>query len=145
MNPELVVIDQLGVVGTAIYGLKVAFISMSVVFVALILLIGIIRLMTMIIVRADAVQSSSQGAAVMPSETRVNDGAEHAKPIEKTTAGREGFTEPAVLAVIAAAVTAYMEMEKRGKVGMIRREDKGEAWVRTGRNELIDRDRLRRV
>jgi Na+-transporting methylmalonyl-CoA/oxaloacetate decarboxylase gamma subunit len=145
MNPELVVIDQLGVVGTAIYGLKVAFISMSVVFMALIILIGIIRLMTMIIVKADAGQSSSKGAAVMPSESTGDGGAERANPIEKTASGREGFPEPAVLAVITAAVASYMEMEKRGKVGMIRREDKGDAWVRTGRNELIDRDRLRRV
>jgi|GEM_PF-2424016 len=146
MNPELVVLDQLGAVGTAIYGLKVAIISMGVVFFALILLIGIIRLMTICINRASAAQNSMKEAvAVMTPEAAVNSGVKSAEPIGKTVPAQEGVPDPAVLAVIAAAVAAYIDTEKRSKVGMIRREGSEKAWVRAGRNELTSRDRLRSV
>ncbi len=141
MNPDLVVINHLGALGTGWYGIKTAFVGMAVVFVALVMLIGIIKLMGIAFgtkekpAPALAVAQTAQAAQAAPAAA--------GQPIrtEAEQAGSNDQAEaidPQVLAVITAAVYAMLEEEKR-PCGMIEKQGAfaGKAWAQKGREALM--------
>ncbi len=136
MNPDLVVINHLGPLGTGWYGIKTAVIGMAVVFVALVMLIGIIKLIGIFSgtkekpAPALAVQQAAPAAAAQPGRTE----AEQAGSNDQA----EGAIDPQLLAAITAAVYAMLEEEKK-PCGMIEKQGAfaGKAWAQKGREALM--------
>lgn len=136
MNPDLVVINHLGALGTGWYGIKTAVIGMAVVFVALVMLIGIIRLIGIFSgtkekpAPALAAQQAAPAASAQPEQTEAEQAGSNGQA--------EGAIDPQVLAAITAAVYAMLEEEKK-PCSMIEKQGAfaGKAWAQKGREALM--------
>lgn len=112
------------------YGLSVALVGMSTVFVGLIILIGLIKLMEMIIMTGGKGKKKAEAPAPAAAPAPV---AEEA--VEETD-------DDELIAVIAAAVAAAMEQAGEENttgfvVRSIRRINNAPAWNRAGREEQV--------
>ncbi|MEL7622624.1 MAG: OadG family protein [Clostridiales bacterium] len=142
MNPDLVVINHLGALGTGWYGIKTAVVGMAVVFVALVMLIGIIKLIGIFSgtkekpAPALAVQQAAPAAAAQPGRTEAEQAGSRDQAGSNDQA--EGAIDPQLLAAITAAVYAMLEEEKK-PCGMIEKQGAfaGNAWAQKGREALM--------
>ena len=105
------------------YGLSVALVGISTVFVGLIILIGLIKLMEMIMTGGKGKKKAEAPAPVAE------------EPVEETD-------DDELIAVIAAAVAAAMEQSGEENttgfvVRSIRRINNAPAWNRAGREEQV--------
>ena len=111
------------------YGLSVAAVGILTVFVALVILIGLIKVMEMVI------NGASKKAAPAPAPA-----APAPAPVVEETAEEEDEGE--LIAVIAAAVAAAMEAAGEEEptgfvVRSVRRVNNAPAWNRAGREEQV--------
>ena len=112
------------------YGLSVAAVGILTVFVALIILIGLIKVMELVIGGVTKKKAAPAPAPAAPAPA----------PVIEETAEEEDEGE--LIAVIAAAVAAAMEAEGGEEptgfvVRSIRRINKAPAWNRAGREEQV--------
>ena len=112
------------------YGLSVAAVGILTVFVALIILIGLIKVMEIVVGSVTKKKAAPAPAPVAPAPA----------PVVEETAEEEDEGE--LIAVIAAAVAAAMEAagaeEPTGfVVRSIRRVNNAPAWNRAGREEQV--------
>ena len=112
------------------YGLSVAAVGILTVFVALVILIGLIKVMEMVINGASKKKAAPAPAPAAPAPAPV---------VEETVAGEEDEGE--LIAVIAAAVAAAMEAAGEEPTGFVvrsvRRVNNAPAWNRAGREEQV--------
>ena len=113
------------------YGLSVSAVGILTVFVALIILIGLIKVMELVIGGASKKKAAPAPAPAAPAPAPV---------VEETVA--EETDEGELIAVIAAAVAAAMEAEGAEEptgfvVRSIRRINNAPAWNRAGREEQV--------
>lgn len=114
-----------------LYGLQVTLVGMAVVFVALVILIGLISLLKLIFYRdggAKKKEAETEGAPARPSDPQAP--VVQAQPVQDAT----------LVAVITAAVAAMMgqDVAQGGfVVRNIRRVKNAPAWNRAGREEQI--------
>ena len=110
------------------YGLSVSAVGILTVFVALIILIGLIKVMELVIGGASKKKAAPAPAAPAPAPV-----------VEETVA--EETDEGELIAVIAAAVAAAMEAAGEEPTGFvvrsIRRVNNAPAWNRAGREEQV--------
>ena len=112
------------------YGLSVAVVGIMTVFVALVILIGLIKAMELVIGGVTKKKAAPAPAPAAPAPA----------PVVKETAEEEDEGE--LIAVIAAAVAAAMEAEGGEEptgfvVRSIRRINNAPAWNRAGREEQV--------
>ena len=112
------------------YGLSVAAVGILTVFVALIILIGLIKVMELVIGGVTKKKAAPAPAPAAPAPA----------PVIEETAEEEDEGE--LIAVIAAAVAAAMEAEGEEEptgfvVRSIRRINNAPAWNRAGREEQV--------
>ena len=110
------------------YGLSVALVGISTVFVGLIILIGLIKLMEMIMTGGKGKKKAAATAPAAPAPVAE-------EPVEETD-------DDELIAVIAAAVAAAMEQSGEENttgfvVRSIRRINNAPAWNRAGREEQV--------
>ena len=110
------------------YGLSVALVGLSTVFVGLIILIGLIKLMEMIMTSGKGKKKAEAPAPAAPAPVAE-------EPVEETD-------DDELIAVIAAAVAAAMEQAGEENttgfvVRSIRRINNAPAWNRAGREEQV--------
>ena len=112
------------------YGLSVSTVGILTVFVALIILIGLIKVMELVIGGASKKKAAPAPAPAAPAPAPV---------VEETVA--EETDEGELIAVIAAAVAAAMEAAGEEPAGFvvrsIRRVNNAPAWNRAGREEQV--------
>ena len=113
------------------YGLSVAAVGILTVFVALVILIGLIKVMELVINGASKKKTAPAPAPTAPAPAPV---------VEETVAEEEDEGE--LIAVIAAAVAAAMEASGEEEptgfvVRSIRRVNNAPAWNRAGREEQV--------
>ena len=112
------------------YGLSVSAVGILTVFVALIILIGLIKVMELVIGGASKKKAAPAPAPAAPAPAPV---------VEETVA--EETDEGELIAVIAAAVAAAMEAAGEEPEGFvvrsIRRVNNAPAWNRAGREEQV--------
>ena len=112
------------------YGLSVSAVGILTVFVALIILIGLIKVMELVIGGASKKKAAPAPAPAAPAPAPV---------VEETVA--EETDEGELIAVIAAAVAAAMEAAGEEPAGFvarsIRRVNNAPAWNRAGREEQV--------
>ena len=111
------------------YGLSVSTVGILTVFVALIILIGLIKVMELVINGASKKKAAPAPAPAAPAPA----------PVVEETAEEEDEGE--LIAVIAAAVAAAMEAAGEEPAGFvvrsIRRVNNAPAWNRAGREEQV--------
>ena len=111
------------------YGLSVAAVGILTVFVALVILIGLIKVMEMVINGASKKKAAPAPAPAAPAPA----------PVVEETAEEEDKGE--LIAVIAAAVAAAMEAAGEEPTGFVvrsvRRVNNAPAWNRAGREEQV--------
>ena len=112
------------------YGLSVAAVGILTVFVALIILIGLIKVMEIVVGSVTKKKAAPAPAPAAPAPA----------PVVEETAEEEDEGE--LIAVIAAAVAAAMEAEGAEEptgfvVRSIRRINNAPAWNRAGREEQV--------
>lgn len=110
------------------YGLSVALVGISTVFVGLIILIGLIKALEILMRSVNGQKKSKE----MPAEASDN------LVVEEETVQEEDDNE--LIAVIAAAVAAVLEAEDEETgfvVRSIRRINNAPAWNRAGREEQV--------
>ncbi len=110
------------------YGLSVALVGISTVFVGLIILIGLIKILEIVMGSVTGKKKPEEAPAVVS-----------AAPAEEEAAAEEDDDE--LIAVIAAAVAAVLEAEGEENSGFvvrsIRRINNAPAWNRAGREEQV--------
>lgn len=107
------------------FGLSVALIGMLVVFAGLVLLIGCIKLITLLSNRQTAKQQNAPGEAV-----EAEDESEADLTVE------EGVT-PEIVAALTAAIAAVWQGDTGFTVRRVRRVHNAPAWNRAGREDQV--------
>ena len=121
-------------IGKLGYSLVVALIGLFIVFLGLVILIGCIKAMSRIVgkMRENA-EAKKAASAPAPAPVAVPE------PVAEAAAEETGADENELVAVITAALAAYMKGSNEGKTLVVKNIRRANAWAAAGRADQLTR------